>query len=115
MLTRLMTLTAATALGASLLVSPTPADARNRTGAIIGGIAAGAIIGGAIAGANRGYGYGPGYAPGYYEPAPVYAPPPRVYRSGPSDEVSYCMSRFRSYRPDTGTYVGYDGIERPCP
>jgi len=112
MSTKLIAFAAAAALAASLLVNPTPADARNNTGAIIGGIAAGAIIGGAIAGANRGY-YAPGYAPGYYEPAPVYAPPP-VY-GAPGDPVAYCMSRFRSYRPETGTYVGYDGIERPCP
>jgi BA14K-like protein len=29
--------------------------------------------------------------------------------------VEYCMRRFRSYNPYTGTYMGYDGFERPCP
>lgn len=109
MLTRLIALTAASVMAVSLLANPTPAEARNNTGAIIGGIAAGAIIGGAIANSNRGY-YAP--APGYYEP-----PPPRVYYAPrpAGDAVGYCMQRYRSYRPETGTYVGYDGIERPCP
>ena len=110
MLTRLIALPAATLLAASLLMSPTPATAGSKAGYVIGGIAAGAIIGGAIANANRPY-----YAPGYYEPAPVYAPPPRVYAAPPGDAVAYCMQRYRSYRPETGTFIGYDGIERPCP
>ena len=71
MLTRLIALTAAGVMAVSLLANPTPVQARNNTGAIIGGIAAGAIIGGVIANSNRGYA-----APGYYEPAPVYAPRP---------------------------------------
>ena len=51
------------------------------------------------------YYYGPGYyPPGYYGP-----PPP----SG--DPVSYCMSRFKSYDPGSGTYLGYDGLRHPCP
>jgi len=29
--------------------------------------------------------------------------------------VEYCLSRFRSYKPSTGTYTGYDGYEHPCP
>jgi len=29
--------------------------------------------------------------------------------------VEYCMQRFRSYNPETGTYIGFDGRERPCP
>ena len=32
-----------------------------------------------------------------------------------SDAVAYCSQRFRSYDPVSGTYVGYDGIRRPCP
>jgi hypothetical protein len=108
-----MAFTAAAAVAASLLASPTPALARNNTGAIIGGIAAGAIIGGAIASANRGY-YAP--APGYYAPPPAYyGPAPGYYAPPPGDAVSYCMQRYRSYNPNTGTFIGYDGIERPCP
>jgi hypothetical protein len=93
------------------LVNPTPADAGSKAGYVIGGIAAGALIGGAIANANRPY-----YGPGYYAPAPVYAPPPPAYYAPPpGDAVAYCMQRYRSYRPETGTFIGYDGIERPCP
>ncbi|MEW6452693.1 MAG: BA14K family protein [Pseudomonadota bacterium] len=25
------------------------------------------------------------------------------------------MQKYRSYDPRTGTFVGYDGIRRPCP
>lgn len=32
-----------------------------------------------------------------------------------SDAVSYCSQRFRSYDPVSGTYMGFDGIRRPCP
>ena len=59
------------------------------------GLATGAIIGGAIAS-----------QPYAYETAPVY---------GGGDAVAYCMSRFRSYDPASGTYLGYDGFRHPCP
>jgi hypothetical protein len=29
--------------------------------------------------------------------------------------VGYCMRRFRSNDPESGTYVGKDGLRRPCP
>jgi BA14K-like protein len=32
-----------------------------------------------------------------------------------SNAVEYCMSRFRSYNPNTGTYISNSGEERPCP
>jgi hypothetical protein len=71
----------------------------------------GAIIGGAIA--NSYYGYGPG--PYYdYGPGPYYYGPPVAYGPGP-DAVSYCMQRFKSYDPRSGTYLGYDGYRHPCP
>jgi hypothetical protein len=71
-----------------------------------GGFAAGAIIGGLLA-APYYYGYGPYY--GYY-PAPAY-----YYGPPPGGAVAYCMRRFRTYDPRTGTYVGYDGYRHPCP
>jgi hypothetical protein len=78
-------------------------------GAAVGLGIAGALIGGAIIGATQPYGYY-GYPSGYY--GPVYgAPPP--YIGG--DAVGYCMHRFRSYDPYSGTYVGYDGLRHPCP
>lgn len=71
---------------------------------VAGGIIAGAIIGGALAAP-----YGPGYyGPGYYPPPVAYGPPP-------GDAIAYCMQRFRSYDPNSGTYLGYDGGRHPCP
>lgn len=78
---------------------------------------AGAVIGGAIA--SQGY-YG---GPGYYAPGPGYddnqyygddsvavAPAP-----GGDDAVAYCMQTYRSYDPQSGTYLGNDGYRHPCP
>lgn len=31
------------------------------------------------------------------------------------EAVAYCMQRYRSYDPRTGTYLGYDGYRHPCP
>ena len=31
------------------------------------------------------------------------------------DSVAYCMQRFKSYDPASGTYLGYDGKRHPCP
>lgn len=45
---------------------------------------------------------------------PAYAPPPPP-RAVAGDAVAYCMQRYRSYDPASGTYMGYDGIRRPCP
>ena len=70
---------------------------------VAGGIIAGAIIGGALAAP-----YAPGYGPGYYPPPVAYGPPP-------GDAIAYCMQRFRSYDPNSGTYLGYDGGRHPCP
>ena len=83
-----------------------------------GGLAAGAIIGGALAAP---YYYGGGY-PYYYGGGPYYAAPayevePGYYEEGGGGGggVEYCMHRFRSYDPRSGTYVGYDGQRHPCP
>lgn len=98
---------AALALVATTVAAVTPADARWRGhrhhhhggwgggGAVLGGLAAGAIIGGALA-AQRPYYYDRGYAYG-------------------GDAVAYCMQRFKSYDPRSGTYLGYDGYRHPCP
>jgi hypothetical protein len=68
-----------------------------------GGFAAGAIIGGLLA------------AP-YYRGEPYYYPGPRYYDGPPPDDAeAYCMQRFRSYDPRSGTYLGYDGYRHPCP
>jgi BA14K-like protein len=78
------------------------------------GFVAGALLGGALFGPR--YYYGPG--PYYYGPGPVVVPGPYV-APGPypaeGDPVAYCMARFRSYDPASGTYLGYDGYRHPCP
>ncbi len=72
------------------------------------GFATGVIVGGAIA------------SPYYYRPYPYYyAPPPYVYGPPPyaagDSATAYCMQRFRSYDPYSGTFLGYDGLRHPCP
>lgn len=70
------------------------------------GIASGLLLGGALAaGAAQPYYGGPGY---YY--GPRYAPAP-VY----DDSEAYCMQRYKSYDPASGTYLNYDGNRYPCP
>ncbi len=32
-----------------------------------------------------------------------------------ADARSFCMQRFRSYDPGSGTYLGHDGRRHPCP
>jgi hypothetical protein len=61
----------------------------------VAGLAAGALIGGAIAS----------------QQAPV-AP---AYGAADPNTVAYCSQRYRSYDPASGTYLGYDGVRRPCP
>jgi BA14K-like protein len=82
-------------------------------GAVGAGIVAGAIIGGALSAPYYGYGPGP-----YYYGDPYYAAPPVVYGTPApvaGDAVAYCMQRYRSYDPRSGTFLGYDGLRHPCP
>ena len=115
---RMKLIAGALVVATAAMAMAVPAEARWRGhhgggggGAAIGGFVAGALIGGALASSQRGY-YGPGYGygPGYAYGPPAYAP---VYGGG--DEVRYCMSRFKSYDPGSGTYLGYDGMRHPCP
>ena len=70
------------------------------------GFLGGAIVGGALASP---YYYGaPYYPPAAYGPG--YAPAP-----GYGGDAAYCASRYRSYDPATGTFLGYDGVRHPCP
>jgi hypothetical protein len=57
-------------------------------------------LGGAIIGSQYPY-YGSGYA--------TYP------QDGGGDSSAFCASRFRSYDPASGTYLGYDGLRHPCP
>lgn len=82
-----------------------------------GGAVAAGVIGGALAAATS-----PLWAPGYYDYYPGYADGPGYgYAVAPApaigggDSAAYCESRFRSYNPATGMYLGYDGQYHPCP
>jgi len=66
------------------------------------GLAAGAILGlglGALAASPR------------YD---TEVPPPRYERRAWRAHVNWCLDRYRSYDPDTDTFVGYDGYEHRC-
>jgi hypothetical protein len=90
-------------------------------------VVGGAIIGGALAAPY--YGYGPYYpAPYPYYAEPVYedTPPPGAYARPPDvggygappaggGDPGYCAQRFGSYDPQSGTYLGTDGLRHPCP
>ncbi len=82
------------------------------------GLAAGALIGGAIAAGSSPY-YGPGYGYGYGYGGPAYYPAPAPVVVAPGygggDAEAYCMQRYRSYDPASGTYLNYDGNRYPCP
>jgi hypothetical protein len=73
----------------------------NAFGAGLVGLGVGAVIGSALT------------------PRTVYvAPPARPvgYRPEPwtEDWYAYCSSRYRSFNPRSGTYLGYDGYEHFC-
>lgn len=48
-------------------------------------------------------------------PAPVYAAPV-AYGPEPwtPDWYSYCYSRYQTFNPNTGTFIGYDGLQHFC-
>jgi hypothetical protein len=77
-----------------------------RGGAVAAGVLGGLIIGSIIASAPYRY-RGRVY---YYAPGPVYAPGYYGYR----DWLGYCFSRYRSFDPRSGTYLGYDGRRHYC-
>ncbi len=92
----------------------------NRGPAVGAGIAAGVIGGALAAGALAAPPPPPVYV--YPEPAPVYVAPPAYaapraygYSVEDTDAVAYCSRRFRSYNPETGTYIAKGGVVRACP
>jgi hypothetical protein len=72
----------------------------------------GAVVGGAIAAAP--YYYGPYPYPYYYGPPVAYGPGYPAPGYGGNAAAS-CMSRYKSYDPATGTFLGHDGQRHPCP
>ncbi len=96
------------------LVAVTPQEAQaGKTGNFLLGAAAG------VAGAAVLHGLSRRRAPrGYYaRPAPrrYYRPAPRrTYYGGLSNWDRYCLSKYRSYDPGSGTYMSYSGYRKPC-
>ncbi|MGC1776936.1 MAG: BA14K family protein [Xanthobacteraceae bacterium] len=118
MRSKLLSGAAALALIAGTVVTTaSPAAARGWHGGWGGpGAIAAGVIGGALAAATS-----PLWAPGYYDYypgyayGPAYAVPPPVVVEGGGGSVAYCESRYRSYNPATGLFLGYDGQYHPCP
>lgn len=104
----------------------------------VAGLAAGAIIGSALTQPRY---YAP--PPVYYAPAPTYYATPGTYYAyptarglepydpslpapsgsyyssagvapGSADWNAYCASKYRSFDPATGTFLGYDGKRHYC-
>ena len=69
---------------------------RGYYGAAAGAIGAGAYYGGYGYGSDQYYDYDPG-------------------QGSSAESTNSCAARFRSYNPATGTYLGYDGLNHPCP
>ncbi|MBN9052971.1 BA14K family protein [Shinella sp. PSBB067] len=98
---------------------PYPRHHHRNNDALVGGaigLATGMIIGGAIASQPR-------YEERRVYVEPDYYPEPErrvIYRPAPSYEpwtqswYRYCSQRYRSFDPNSGTFVGYDGREHFC-
>lgn len=103
---------------AAAVLSPVPAQAGNEAGAFIGGL----IVGGAIGSARPVYRPAPVYiapAPGVYvQPAPVYQQPvyqqPVYVQPGVNAHQQWCLQRYRSYNPQTDTYLSTSGVYKYC-
>jgi len=115
-------ITLALALAGTVLLAAAPASAQRwghhwhgggwGWGAPLAGFAAGAVIGSALAAPAYPYGYYPAYT---YAPGYAYAPAYAAVVPAGEDAVTYCMSRYKSYDPASGTFLGYDGLRHPCP
>jgi len=80
----------------------------HRGGGFWPGVAIGAGIGSAYAYSDSPYYYDDSY--GYYDDSAVVEAAPAG-----DDSAAYCMQRYKSYDPASGTYLGYDGQRHPCP
>lgn len=63
---------------------------------------------------NRGYYAGPVFG-GFWGGPYAYDDGYYVGPGPASADVAYCMRRFRSYDPGSGTYLGNDGYRHACP
>ncbi|PSJ58220.1 BA14K family protein [Pseudaminobacter soli (ex Li et al. 2025)] len=137
MMSPLKTTVLAAAVAATTLTSAQTANANPAVAwAIVGGVAAGALLVGALSyprwhGAYAAPAYSgtqPLYAPAYAGTPPTYgvtyvgtAPlyAPATAATVPSQPrsagwLSYCESRYRTFDPGTGTFIGADGRRHFC-
>jgi hypothetical protein len=116
---KLKAIAAAALIGAAALTLPAPAEAGRGYyghghggggwGAGLLGFGIGAIVGSALT--PREVYVVPDYddyEPAYYGPA-AYGPPPWS-----PEWYNYCTSRYRSFNPRTGYFMGYDGRPYFC-
>lgn len=101
---------ASIAVAAFAFTGQAEANANDAIIAGVAGFAVGTLFGNATA--------HPRYArPVYVEPAPVYvAPAPVYYAPAPWTQpwYAYCASKYRSFDPRTGTFLGIDGYRQMC-
>ncbi len=83
---------------------------RHHGGGFVPGLAAGAVIGAIIASPGYAYYGGPAYYNDQYYDGGAVAPAPAG-----DDAVAYCMQTYQSYDPQSGTYLGPDGLRHLCP
>jgi hypothetical protein len=105
----LKAIAAAALIGMAALTLPSPAEAGRGSawGAGLLGFGVGAIVGSALT-PREVYVVPPPPPPAYYGPV-SYGPPPWS-----PDWYDYCSSRYRSFNPRTGYFMGYDGIPHFC-
>jgi BA14K-like protein len=105
----LKAIAAAALIGLGTLALPATAEAGrgNAWGAGLIGFGVGAIVGSALT-PREVYVVPPPPPPAYYGPV-AYGPPPWS-----PDWYAYCSSRYRSFNPRTGYFMGYDGVPRFC-
>jgi hypothetical protein len=97
--------------------APVAADRAGDQGRDRNAFTAGVTTGVIVVGVPSGYYYGPAtyYAPGYYgdqytDGGPAVGPSPL-----PDNGTADCSQTFAIYDPQSGTYIGDDGKEHPCP
>ena len=82
-------------------------DGYNALGAGLIGFGVGAIVGSALTPREV-------YVVPPPPPAPVYTRAAYGPPAWTPDWYSYCYSRYRTFNPNSGTFVGYDGYEHFC-
>ena len=66
-------------------------------------------------GRGRGRGRGRGIGPALGIGAAIIGGAIIADQARRRDAIEYCMERYRSYDPESMTYLGFDGLRHPCP